>query len=357
MQVIQTQQTDADRFYEQFGVSSEPGKTALLYSDRYNISFFGLEKLHPFDSCKYKNIMRHLIERNFISAGDVICPQHMPSRAVLKTVHSDEYLDSLCRSSTVARITELFFVAMLPNALVRWRVLEPFLYATSGSILAGKVAIEKGWAINLGGGFHHCSGSEGGGFCAYADITLCYQLLRQNFPQRVRRVLIVDLDAHQGNGHARDKLANHDDDVFIVDMFNASIYPQDRPAERAINIPVRLRSGCRDSTYLSRLRDALIELDALQLAPDVLIYNAGTDILDGDPLGRLNISPEGVIARDEIVFGHAVERRLPIVMLLSGGYQKTNADVIARSIENLDAKFGIIHPRTHDAPQLVDGQT
>lgn len=72
-----------------------------------------------------------------------------------------------------------------------------FRYQTGGTILAGKLALERGWAINVGGGFHHCSANKGGGFCPYADITLLIQFLFQNYPLQIKRVLIVDLDAHQ----------------------------------------------------------------------------------------------------------------------------------------------------------------
>eukprot|EP00475_Leptophrys_vorax_P010118 TRINITY_DN16798_c0_g2_i1.p1 TRINITY_DN16798_c0_g2~~TRINITY_DN16798_c0_g2_i1.p1 ORF type:complete len:218 (+),score=12.70 TRINITY_DN16798_c0_g2_i1:92-655(+) len=171
------------------------------------------------------------------------------------------------------------------------------------------------------------------GFCVLADITLVVKMARARMG--VTRVLIVDLDAHQGNGHGTDFL--RDDDVFIVDVYNGSIFPWDTAAKAAIRVKRELRSGTGTSQYLQAVADALQEVDASSFAPDLLVYNAGTDILVGDPLGRLAVSAEGVRQRDEMVFRFARDRKIPIVMLTSGGYQPNNARIVADSIANLSA--------------------
>jgi histone deacetylase 11 len=142
----------------------------------------------------------------------------------------------------------------------------------------------------------------------------------------------------QGNGHENDKLRgvfrDAGVDVFTLDMFNAWIYPFDRAAEKAIDCAVRLKSGTGDEKYLSLLRSHLsVSLDSFR--PQFVVYNAGTDCLAGDTLGQLDLSAAGIIERDSIVFRACRDRSIPTLMLLSGGYQKTNADVIARSIANL----------------------
>lgn len=114
----------------------------------------------------------------------------------------------------------------------------------------GWLALEAGWAMNLGGGFHHCSAERGGGFCAYADISLVINFLLLQC--RIKSALIVDLDAHQGNGHERD--FRDDPRVYIMDMFNAGIYPGDTAAAAAINRPVRLRHHTDSHAYLKLLR-------------------------------------------------------------------------------------------------------
>ncbi|CAF1153910.1 unnamed protein product [Adineta steineri] len=201
---------------------------------------------------------------------------------------------------------------------------------------AGKLALERGWAINIGGGFHHCSSDSGGGFCAYADLTLLIKNLFIYYSDRIKKVLIVDLDAHQGNGHEHDFM--NDERVFIMDMYNSQIYPRDQHAKTAIKCKIELMNHTDDKTYL-RLLHINLEKSLKEFQPDFVVYNAGTDILEGDLLGNLDITPEGVIIRDEIVFSKCIrERNIPIVMCTSGGYQRTNARVIADSILNLNRK-------------------
>jgi len=269
--------------------------------------------------------------------------QEKPTEEQLLKVHSKAYLESLNSSYTVATITEIPIVAVLPNAIVWWRVLNPMLYATAGSIAGAYVAAIKGWAINLGGGFHHCSGTAGGGFCPFADITLAVVHLRIQLPA-FRRVLIVDLDAHQGNGHERD--FTHDvlvlKTVYIFDLYSSPNYPSDYDAKRAISCGYPLPYNTDDVTYMRILTKRLPE-SLEEFKPDIIYYNAGTDCLKGDPIGALGLSANCIIQRDEFVFENAFKRNTPIVMVLSGGYQQNNARVIADSIINLDKKFHIIN--------------
>jgi histone deacetylase 11 len=130
----------------------------------------------------------------------------------------------------------LFF---LPAFLLRWRVLDPMLTATEGSILAVCSALRFGWSVNLSGGFHHASFDRGGGFCVYPDISLAVHYLRTRLG--VRRVMVVDLDAHQGNGHERDHLG--DPDLFTFDAYNHHVYPNDREAARAIRRDIAVQSS------------------------------------------------------------------------------------------------------------------
>lgn len=306
----------------------------IIYSSVYDIHFMGLEKMHPFDSAKWGKIFRFLQDASIIKRNTSVEPKEA-TEEVLLVVHSQTYLNKLKWSAQVARITEVPCVAIIPNKIVQRHVLRPFRFQTGGSILAGKLALERGWAINLGGGFHHCSSTAGGGFCAYADITLCIQFLFNRYPSAVSKVMIVDLDAHQGNGHERD--FKDDERVYILDVYNRAIYPGDTFAKKAIKRAVDLRFMTEDEEYLGKVNT---HLDGAlnEFPPDIIIYNAGTDILKQDPLGCLAITPKGIIERDEIVFTKARQRNIPIVMLTSGGYQKCTARIIADSIINLFAK-------------------
>lgn len=266
-----------------------------------------------------------------LECGDFYDPTEITKEQLLR-VHTPKYLKSLKWSVNVACIAEIPLLIFMPNFTVQSGYLRPMRYQAAGSILAGKLALEYGWAINLGGGFHHCCSYKGGGFCPYADITLLLVRLFELEPSRVRRAMIVDLDAHQGNGHERD--FKNVDSVYILDMYNALIYPRDQEAKLSIRCGVELRHMTEDRYYLRQLKRCLM-LALAEFKPDVVIYNAGTDVLRGDPLGSLAVSEDGVIERDRLVFSTFRALNIPVVMLLSGGYMKSSKRVIADSIVNL----------------------
>ena len=156
------------------------------------------------------------------------------------------------------------------------------------------------------------------------------------------QVLYIDLDAHQGNGVERDKLTHADSDLFIIDVYNATTFPADREAEAAIDIDVGLRPGTAGRAYLGRLDAALARATAAFPSPDLVFYNAGSDILEGDPLGGLAVEEASVVARDEAVWRYALETaKCPIVMTLSGGYAPRSAAVVTDSLANLITTFGL----------------
>ncbi|XP_067092746.1 histone deacetylase 11 isoform X2 [Osmerus mordax] len=321
----------------------------IVYSPDYNITFMGLEKLHPFDAGKWGKVIHFLKEEQFITEGNLVEAREATDEDLL-VVHTKQYLRKLKWSLVVATITEIPPLLFLPNFLVQRKVLRPLRTQTGGTIMAGKLAIDRGWAINVGGGFHHCSSDKGGGFCAYADVTLAIKFLFERV-EGISMATIIDLDAHQGNGHERDFL--EDRRVFIMDVYNRYIYPGDGYAKRAIKRKVELDWGTEDSEYLQKVE--LHSEGALnEVRPDIIIYNAGTDILDGDPLGGLAISPQGIVKRDEIVFRAARRRGIPILMVTSGGYQKKTARIIADSILNLQRQ-GLIGD--DQGTGLADGST
>ncbi|XP_062608277.1 histone deacetylase 11-like isoform X1 [Saccostrea cucullata] len=318
----------------------------IIYSPEYNIGFLGLEKLHPFDAGKWGKVYNFLKDAEMIRDDTTVRAIEATERDLL-VVHTKGYINNLKLSSiiegadewsiNVAAITEVPPVAFLPNFIVQRKVLRPFRYQTGGTILAGKLAQERGWAINIGGGFHHCSADRGGGFCAYADITLSIKFMFDRL-EGIAKILIIDLDAHQGNGHERDFM--NDERVYIMDVYNRGIYPHDGFAKRAIKRKVELSHFTDDTTYLALVdRHTSEALEEFQ--PDAVIYNAGTDILEGDPLGNLSISAQGIIERDRLVFSHVRSRNIPIFMVTSGGYQRSTARIIADSILNLK-QLGLI---------------
>lgn len=324
----------------------KPTQWPIIYSPEYNIGFLGLEKLHPFDAGKWGKVYGFLKDAGMIRDDTTVRAAEATERDLL-VVHTKGYLNNLKWSINVAQITEVPPVALLPNFIVQRKVLRPFRYHTGGTILAGKLAQERGWAINIGGGFHHCSADRGGGFCAYADITLSIRFMFDRL-QGIAKVLIIDLDAHQGNGHERDFM--DDERVYIMDVYNRGIYPHDGYAKRAIKRKVELQHFTDDKIYLALVdrhtKEALEEFE-----PDAVVYNAGTDILEGDPLGNLSISAQGIIERDKLVFSHVRSRNIPILMVTSGGYQRSTARIIADSVLNLKGHGLIPCEEAENAPK------
>ncbi|XP_017775794.1 PREDICTED: histone deacetylase 11 isoform X2 [Nicrophorus vespilloides] len=314
----------------------------IIYRPEYNVHFWGLEKLHPFDAGKWGHVYEFLKEAGLFKTFPVVKPNEAKYKDLL-LVHSKEYLKSLRCSLTVACIVEVPPLCLVPNYFLQKRYLKKMRYQVGGSVLAGKIALERGYAINIGGGFHHCSSKEGGGFCAYADITLLIEFLFNCYPEQVKDVMIIDLDAHQGNGYERDFLTNTH--VYILDAYNRSIYPRDAVAKAAINRKVELKFMIDDIEYLTKI-EANVDRALTDFKPNLVVYNAGTDILIGDSLGGLAISAEGIIKRDEMVFRKVTAKDIPIVMLTSGGYLKKTARIIADSIMNLNEK-GLLQKPKH----------
>lgn len=307
----------------------KPERIPIIYTDKYNISFLGFEKFHPFDSKKYGRVFERLVERRGLSLFRIYQPAPVTD-AELRKVHTQTYLDTLQNSDTAAQIAEMPLLRLAPNFLVQRCLLKPMRYATGGSLLGVDLALKHGWAINLSGGYHHAKSDSGEGFCFYADIPLAVYRFLELHPQK--RVLVVDLDAHQGNGVST--ILQSEKRVHIFDVYNDQIYPNDDYAQRFVEYKYPVPAYISDEPYLQLIEQELPK--ALELSKaGFIIYNAGTDIFREDPLGAMGITHAGIVKRDEIVFRNAVQREIPILMLLSGGYTKKSALIITDSIENL----------------------
>ncbi|MDA3813776.1 MAG: histone deacetylase [Candidatus Cloacimonetes bacterium] len=307
-------------------------KIPIIYSKKYNISVLGLEKLHPFDTKKYRTIYKTLKKQLNLSSKQFYSPYRIIDEDLL-CVHSKEYLDSLKRSVTIEGIVEIPIVKFIPNFILQKGILDSMRYATGGTIMGLKLVIEYGWAINLSGGYHHANRDHGEGFCVYADIPIALKSIWQMYPQL--KALIIDLDAHQGNGCSN--ILGKDDRVAILDIYNPFIFPKDRCAENLVSHKLLLYNRTEDKIYLEKL-NLWLPKAIIKHKPDVIIYNAGTDIFIDDPMGSLNVTEQGILKRDEIVFRTAKNNKIPILMLLSGGYHKKSGDIVGRSILNLVQK-------------------
>ena len=316
----------------------------LVYTRRYNIGFLGLERLHPFDSRKYGRAwkaigreVKHLRNRAWVGVPRPV------SVAELATVHDPAYLDRLRNPRVLASALELPFIRWLPGWAVRWAILRPMRWAVAGSLIAAREALTSGVAVNLSGGYHHAKPSGGEGFCVFNDIAYLVGALRaEGRLTSDDRVAYIDLDAHQGNGvchHFRS-----DRRVFVYDAFNPRIYPAyDSDARDRIDCPVPLPVDCTGTEYLRLLARSLPGfLDSVGRTEQVglAIYNAGTDVFDGDQLGGLRLSVADVLARDLYVFKQLRARRIPVVMLLSGGYSRQSYALVANTVIELLRRDG-----------------
>ncbi|PZV15047.1 MAG: histone deacetylase [Pseudanabaena sp.] len=307
----------------------------VVYSQGYDIQFLGLEKLHPFDSCKYSRTWRVLADRfGDRLIANSLAPLSPVTSEMLQVVHTTDYLKNLHRSHFVAKSLELDSLGFLPISILDSRVLKPMRLATTGTIMASEAALEFGIAINLSGGYHHASAERGEGFCIYSDIAIAIYSLRQSQKIHVDdRVAIVDLDAHQGNGLAR--IFYDDPSVRILDMYNQQIYPNDNHARERVDCSIPLLSGTKDDRYLGLLKDRLPAFLREKELPKIVFYNAGTDIYERDLLGGLKISERGILERDRFVFQTVSDLGIPLVMVLSGGYAPESYRLIADSISDV----------------------
>lgn len=306
----------------------------IVYNKQYNISAFGLEKFHPFDVTKYSRVHSMLKNRYGMIDSDFISPLGPISDDEMSKVQTPEYLESLRKDKSVS--LDIFGVPemkILPVSLMNRLVLDPMRWATAGTVVAVQLALDHGWSMNLGGGYHHASRDFGCGFCVFADTALALNHVWSKFPNK--KVMIIDTDAHHGNGN--DDFFRDDDRVCIVDIHTYSFHSDFKlEYETPYQISRRKWSDYKkffDSGYLSLVRRIEKQIDIFK--PELIIHNSGSDILDGDSIGGYHISDDGLIRRDEIIWRAARSRGIPITYLFAGGYTKKSANVIFRSICNL----------------------
>ena len=189
--------------------------------------------------------------------------------------------------------------------------------SAGATIAAARVALTEGLAGNLAGGTHHAGSEQGGGFCVFNDAAVTARLMQaERFRQtkRVLQVAVVDLDVHQGNGTAQ--IFAQDPSVFTLSLHGEKNFPFRKvQGDWDVDLP----DGTGDEAYLQALHQALETLEQ-RFDAELIIYLAGADPHEGDRLGRLNLTYDGLIARDRAVMDWAWQRRIPLVMCMAGGY-------------------------------------
>ena len=259
---------------------------------------------HKFPIKKFGELADYLLKEK------VITKFHEPnpcSFETLKEAHSEKYiLDIQNKTLDEKGIKKIGFP--LNDSVVR----RSFV-ATGGTVLATKLAINYGIACNTAGGSHHANFEGGAGYCVFNDVAVAAKyLLNRGF---ANRILIVDLDVHQGNGNS--DIFKEDRHVFTFSMHSKSNYPAKKSES---DLDVELKDNMEDKEYLDILKFNLNNLNEENF--DFIFYIAGVDIHHEDRLGKLKITDEGIKFRDQIVIDNFFSKRIPICGVLGGGYNK-----------------------------------
>ena len=196
--------------------------------------------------------------------------------------------------------------------------------------------MKEGIAANLAGGTHHAYADKGGGFCVFNDVAVAARLMQAEWgrqQQGALQVAVIELDVHQGNGTAH--IFRDDPTVFTLSLHGAKNFPFRKEAS---DIDVELPDGCSDVPYLEALNQALQKLQD-RCTPDLVFYLAGADPHEGDRLGRLNLSFEGLQERDRCLLAWAKDRRIPLAMAMAGGYGKQIEDTVQVQMNSFAQAF------------------
>lgn len=268
---------------------------------------------HRFPMEKYELLPQQLLYEGTLTEANFFKPDKANERWV-KAAHDENYLERLANQQlSPAEIRRTGFP--LSKALV-----ERELHIMQGSVMAVAFALEHGVAMNSAGGTHHAFADKGEGFCLLNDIAIAAHYLMAG--KGLKKVLVVDLDVHQGNGTA--SLFADNPQVFTFSMHGEHNYPMHKEAS---DLDIPLKDHTDDTTYLDILGRQLPELMD-RVAPEFLIYQSGVDVLASDKLGRLGLTLEGCKERDRMVLESAKKNKVPIMCCMGGGYSQRINDII-----------------------------
>lgn len=304
----------------------------IYYNKKYNIDLGLLNKLHPFDGLKFKKVVQSIKDLKDIQ---ILSPENEISRNII-----DEFADELLRKCIlkkgyILQALEVPNIPLLPFSLIDNRILKPMRWGVAGTWEASKQALSGKNCWNLAGGYHHANQANAEGFCIYNDVGIAVQQLqKQQLLSPEDSILIIDIDAHHGNGNAYTFL--EDRNVTLLDIYNSDIYPTKNFSKKRVDINIPLSIGTAGPEYLQRLQEGLQKLNAGYKLAFVV---AGTDVVASDPLGALKLSVEECVQRDALVMERLSQLSIPAVFLGGGGYSKDSAVAISKSISNLYLKY------------------
>lgn len=280
---------------------------------------YSLPKGHRFPMEKYELLPQQLLyegtceKENFFESA-------MPSKADILAVHTTDYLDSLLNLTIDRRAARKIGFPLSKELIEREKRIA------QGTIEGSDYALQYGIAMNIAGGTHHAYTDRGEGFCMLNDQAIAAryllnkysenaeQIASRVFDRAIQKILIVDLDVHQGNGTAQ--IFENDPSVFTFSMHGAGNYPFKKEKS---DIDIAIPDGSGDDIYLQKLKETLPRLIKEQ-NPDFIFYLSGVDILETDKLGRLNCTVEGCKERDRYVLQMCKDLNIPVQVSMGGGY-------------------------------------
>ena len=287
-------------------------KISWITHPQYDIP---LPKNHRFTSSKFSDLYKELKTKDFYKNAVILSPKKA-SINELEIVHDNEYILKVHNGTLSEKeIRRLGF---------KWSEIlsnRSFL-AVNGTLLTCKEALRNNIACHLAGGTHHAHKSFGSGYCVFNDIAYSSRkLIKENY---VKRILIIDLDVHQGDGTAA--ILSKDKEIFTCSIHCKNNFPFRKSKS---DLDVELDNGLNDNQYLDILKETLKKcMDNIN--PDILIYDAGVDVHKNDKLGNLNLTSKGILERDKMVLSFFKNKFIPIATVIGGGYSDNNIELAKR---------------------------
>ncbi len=258
--------------------------------------------------------LAHRVREAALVRPDELLEPHAATDEELLRAHAPEYLARMTRGDLSAKEMRTIGFPWSPELVHRSR------RSSGATVEACRAALEEGFGVNLAGGTHHAFRSRGEGYCVFNDSAVA--ALTMLSEQRVRRMIIIDCDVHQGNGTAA--ILADEPAVFTFSIHGAKNFPVRKETS---DFDIALPDGIGDSAYLEALEAGLSE--AMERArPELAIYLAGADPYVEDSFGRLSLSKAGLLERDRLVFDQCVARDVPVAVTMAGGYARRVQDTV-----------------------------
>ena len=273
-----------------------------FYADHYVLP---LPTGHRFPMEKYKKL------RDLVSQLDGVQLENAPTATDTQILyaHDASYLIKVLQGSLSPQEQQEIGFPWSPQMVERSR------RSAGATLAASKTALKEGIAANLAGGTHHAYRNKGSGFCVFNDSAIAARGIQKEINAKLK-VAIIDLDVHQGNGTAA--ILENDTSIFTLSMHGENNFPFTKEVS---DLDIGLPDETGDASYLAALHQGL-EIMSERFKPDFIIYLAGADPHEGDRLGKLSISTDGMRQRDECVFQFGLDSQIPIAFSMAGGYGK-----------------------------------